>query len=329
MKYLISAWLMLTPCWLAMAAEKLPADNEAARQVVDRMDRVRSGEIAAAYDLDADASLPYLSKYITDPDPRVRCSVAEVASKSASSDAVRILTELVLDESTWNTSGKAVDALYRRYTDEQLVKSGGPKLRENLQVMLGRSTLHADAILLLALLPDGAKSDEFLAGLSKKNPTAKTRVYRMPGDRVELPVCCDLARAKLGNAEAAARVKQRLTAKNAPTENLVFMLQNCRVVDDPALLLAMTDCMNDQRTGVVLVTPGSPSTDGTPPDPGAWLRVSEVALEQLAKKAGIDVGVDLTAREERFTMPRYSDEEIAAAQKKLRKHFAAKGPAVP
>jgi hypothetical protein len=243
-----------------------------------------------------------------------------VARKSASPDAVRILTQLVPDHEDWNVAHHAVMALYTRYTDEQLLKYGGSKLRENLQAKPGPT---AEGILLLGLLPDGEKSDAFLAGLVKKNPTYKTATEDLAGVRVELPVCCDLVRATLGNAEAAARVKQRLTAKNAPVENLVFMLHNCRVVDDPALLLAMTDCMNDNRTGQIVLSGGEPSDDGTSDNSGMSLRVCEVALEQLAKKAGIDVGVDVKAREGRFTMPRYSDEEIDAAKKILREHVKA------
>jgi len=83
------------------------------------------------------------------------------------------------------------------------------------------------------------------------------------------------------------------------------------MVGDPALLLVLTKSLKDKRLAVVLV------------ESGTYLRVCELALEQLTRHAGIDVGIDVHQRSARDApMPRYTDQDLDAAYVKLHAHFA-------
>ncbi len=178
----------------------------------------------------------------------------------------------------------------------------------------------AEALLLLATLPPRDGEQEQFGKLAASRSLEKTR--GPIGEAVNVPAAMDLVLARLGNREATQRTRDRIIGGTSRVD-VAFIAANARVLDDPALLLALVDRLNDTRTAVILVYP---SHRGGPDAGGCSLRICDVALEQLAAKAGIDVGVEVAARSVTVTMPRYSPAELAEARRRLQAHFAAMPP---
>lgn len=291
--------------------------DDPAKQVEEAFARFKNGDKSTIDRLDIQASLPYLAKYITDADPSVRRILIPLVRQCKLPAAVGILTALVVDSDLGNIGSKAVQALYARYSEDEVRSWGGLQLRDNLLRFVERSTGTAEALLLLATLPPREGEQEQLLKLAVSSQKEKT--CAVIGEAVNVPVAIDLLLARLGNRDALQRTLDRVTGKTVRVD-VAFIAANARIIADSALLLALVDRLDDTRTAVIL---GYPSHHGGPNSGGLYLRICDVALEQLSTKVGIDVGADVAARSLTVTMPRYSNTKLAEARRRLHVYFAA------
>jgi hypothetical protein len=247
-------------------------------------------------------ALPFLRRYLNDPNDGVRSSVFALAEGVHTAEAVSILSDLMKeDHGRWGEA--PVKAFYNEYDCKELLDGGGPRLRDNLILFVedGRNLSRAKGILLLSCFKDDKNIIRALESLDKDRRKTVTVDWN---NYVDLATSVDLALAEIGNKSALERFLQRLAKGEA--NDLVFAFRAIRFINNKEVLAALVEKIGDKRKAVY------PWSDDF------YLRISDLAVNALAKKARQPLEIVVQNNY------RYSDRELERAYELLKLHLPLK-----
>lgn len=247
-------------------------------------------------------ALPFLRRYLSDPNDRVRSAVFALAQGVHTPEAVSILTDLMKeDNGRWGEA--SVKAFYDDYDCKELLDGGGPRLRDNLirSAENGKSLSQPKAILLLSCFKDDKNVVRALESLNKGQRKIVTLDLN---NRIELATTVDLALAEVGDKPALDRFLQRLA--KGETNDLIFVFRAIRFINKKEVLAALVEKISDKTKAVY------PWSDDF------YLRIGDLAVNALATKARQPLGFVVKNNY------RYTDQELARAYEQLKLNLPLK-----
>lgn len=270
------------------------------------------------YKSNPDKVLELLKPYVEDPNGDVKFTIIEAASFAPHSPAaMELLTAIVPSESY---GAAAIDVFFRNYTRSQIVMEGGTPLKRALIRGAIRSRYTTNGYLLLSCFKNEPTILSFLERRRKTFPMSPNAVKKgqggeAPRDTSSEVVTLDLALVELGRADALKRVKRLFTQKQ--TDELLDLLRYLKYVENKTVLSQTVELLKNKEQAEVVRT----SHDNSILD---YSRVCDEALVALYKRAKLP----LTKKNQNFDYiaPRFSDQELTQAYKRLNAVFAAMKP---
>jgi HEAT repeat protein len=297
-KFLVPILLMLVPSAVAIA-QQTPIEQRVAAAIESARKGNQRPVALLKKDPELAKGLPYLRRFVTDPDSLVKSSVLALAAGVHTPEAVGILTDLMKeDNGRWAEA--SVKAFYPDYDCRELIDVGGSRLRDSLIYFVeNRKGLSiGKAILILSCFKGDKEAVRLLESLDKGQ---QKKIALNWNNSVDIATGVDLALAEIGEKEAAERFVQRVG--RGETNDLIFAFTAIRFINEKEVLSALVERIEDKR----------PAT--YPWSDDFYLRIGDLAVNALAEKAQKPLGISIKNNY------RYSDEELEKAYSILRIHF--------
>lgn len=224
-------------------------------------------QLMKTYKGDSHDILRFVKSYARNSDTEVRLTVLDAVSLAPiDKNSMEIIVQLAPDPSIGHL---AIDILYNKLNQTQVVERGGNSLKRSLFAGAFKSRYTTRGYLLLACYKSDAAVTKFLK-------RRRESFHKTPGVESE-KVSLDLALSNIGDTDATKRVGKVLAGKNTP-EILAF-LRYLKFVNNKAILLKSLELLrNKNRANEVR---------SVEEDLLASSRICDEALVVLSEKAGL------------------------------------------
>jgi hypothetical protein len=259
---------------------------------------------AMQQDPDLPNALPYIAKYMTNPDSRVRVAAGHLIRVMRTPAAVKILVEL-MDDRTNAAARFPVRYFYDDYDCAMLRVNGGERLRDSLITFAktGGVLMSAKPILLLSCVNADETARQFIE--SERGGIRTVMLdFGMPPVSIRIPL--DMVLAHWGRADGVERVQQII--EGGKVDDLFFLLRAMKFINDDSLLKKLAVLLEDKRNVVKVCS-----------ECEEYLRVADLAVYAFAERLGPDV---LGVKPQDFH--RYQDKEVSTAYEKVKAWFKSR-----
>jgi hypothetical protein len=259
---------------------------------------------ALQQDPDLPRALPFIARYMTNPDSRVRVAAGHLIRVMRTPAAVKILVEL-MDDRTNAAARFPVRYFYDDYDCAMLRVNGGERLRDSLITFAktGGILMSAKPILLLSCVNADETVRQFIESERGGNRTVMLE-FGMPPVSIRIPL--DMVLAHWGRADGVERVESII--RSGKLHDLLFILRAIKFVNDESLLKQLAGLMEDKRDIAKICSECEQS-----------YRVADLAVYAFAERLGTDV-VGVKAQDSH----RYQDDEVSIASEKVKAWLKSK-----
>lgn len=265
-------------------------------------------QVIEQYGNHLDKVFAVLKTYVDDPDSSVQFALIEAASLAPQRpEAMAILIRLMPDE---DIGWSAVQVIYERYSQDQIIKRGGLPLKNALFRNAMNSRWATQTYLLMSLYDYGPSVTRFLR--TRRATFARDALKsRKPNeeriDRTRESVALDLGLIEMQDAEALQRVK--LLLQHNKTEEVTALLQFLKFVRNKTVLMGAVELLHNKNIAQQSFSANDNSVVSS-------VRVCDKALLELRSR------FDGTPRPFSFELPNFSDAKLEAAYQKYKAQVA-------